>query len=70
MQTPPRANQSSGQPLQAPKTPNQPIVGFVEPPPVVRCSKKRRGNNIIETDPTIVNLWNLFNQISLEPLDQ
>ena len=66
MQTPPRANQSSGQPLQAPKTPNQPIVGFVEPPPVVRCSKKRRGNNIIETDPRIINLSELLMQTTLD----
>jgi hypothetical protein len=66
MQTPPRAIQPSGQPLQAPKTPNQPIVGFVEPPPVVRYSKKRRANNIVESDVSVRNLGNLFNSISLE----
>jgi len=66
MQTPPRTNQLSGQPVQAPKTPTQPIVGFLEPPPVVRCTKKRRANNIVESDVSIRNLGNLFNNISLE----
>ena len=68
LNTPTRQQQSSVQPaevgFQTPPRPERPE--FAEPPPVPRHSKKRRGNNIKESDSGVRHLGILFNNIALE----